>query len=637
MRLLSGAMAFFGGPVGLAIAGVTLAMTLLSGAMFKAAGQAKTLKDEVREALSVPESAKDKLTRLIERQTEALKKQEDRINSLNKSKATGETFERRQTGVGGFDAVEPVAGGDKFGDVKLGNKELLDLLAERDQTVKDLEALKLRLEGLDAAAAVLDPELGTTGADDEKTAIADLIARKKELISLGRVEGLSLEKLKASIALTAAERRDDRDATKGEKKELEELVVTLFTEDKARDALKEAQEKAKELHEDISGIEAEQQAMRELIAALKESEEEYKIVSEQQKILSKNQDIGAQKAREMATETVNLQDEMDELTDTTDDASNAFQELGATFSSAFEDAVVEAQKLTEVMDALFKDLFRIAFRKLATEPIFGGLADELGKATKEGSGGFDFSGFFGSITGGLLGGGGDDEEKAGAGTPTDAEIEDAKRARTIASLDELSTAGKTAATDVTNMSGTAASAANVLTGQLAAGAIETGVANKLQTTTIQAATSALVQFTVALRAAAAAAATTGNTGGGGSPGSNLITNSFGTFFGAAGRAEGGIVTGLGSSKSDSILTRLSSGEFVVNAQATSQNLPALEALNAGGKLPSGDMIFNIDGSGDPEATAAEVALMLQRTQGVTARQSARNSLRSARRLSGDGF
>jgi hypothetical protein len=78
---------------------------------------------------------------LIERQTEALKKQEDRINSLNKSKATGETFERRQTGVGGFDAVEPVAGGDKFGDVKLGNKELLDLLAERDQTVKDLEAL----------------------------------------------------------------------------------------------------------------------------------------------------------------------------------------------------------------------------------------------------------------------------------------------------------------------------------------------------------------------------------------------------------------------------------------------------------------------------------------------------------------
>ena len=50
---------------------------------------------------------------------------------------------------------------------------------------------------------------------------------------------------------------------------------------------------------------------------------------------------------------------------------------------------------------------------------------------------------------------------------------------------------------------------------------------------------------------------------------------------AKGFATGGHVRGPGTGTSDSILARLSNGEFVVNANAAAQNRPVLEALNRG--------------------------------------------------------
>ena len=50
--------------------------------------------------------------------------------------------------------------------------------------------------------------------------------------------------------------------------------------------------------------------------------------------------------------------------------------------------------------------------------------------------------------------------------------------------------------------------------------------------------------------------------------------------GAPGMAEGGMVRGPGTGTSDSIMARLSNGEFVMNALATRMNLPILQAMNA---------------------------------------------------------
>jgi len=60
-----------------------------------------------------------------------------------------------------------------------------------------------------------------------------------------------------------------------------------------------------------------------------------------------------------------------------------------------------------------------------------------------------------------------------------------------------------------------------------------------------------------------------------------IAGAFSAFHLIPGHAAGGLVRGAGTGTSDSILRRLSDGEFVVNAAATSANLPLLQKINAG--------------------------------------------------------
>lgn len=52
-----------------------------------------------------------------------------------------------------------------------------------------------------------------------------------------------------------------------------------------------------------------------------------------------------------------------------------------------------------------------------------------------------------------------------------------------------------------------------------------------------------------------------------------------------GFADGGLISGPGGPREDAILARLSSGEFVVNAAATAQHRPLLEAINNNHPLP----------------------------------------------------
>lgn len=66
-------------------------------------------------------------------------------------------------------------------------------------------------------------------------------------------------------------------------------------------------------------------------------------------------------------------------------------------------------------------------------------------------------------------------------------------------------------------------------------------------------------------------------GAGGKPG-----GLFGLIFGLfGGKADGGMVRGPGTSRSDSIPKMISDGEFITNAKATAQHRPLLEAINSG--------------------------------------------------------
>ena len=56
---------------------------------------------------------------------------------------------------------------------------------------------------------------------------------------------------------------------------------------------------------------------------------------------------------------------------------------------------------------------------------------------------------------------------------------------------------------------------------------------------------------------------------------------FNPFAGLTGHADGGLVSGPGGPRSDSILARLSHGEYVINAEATARNRDLLDAINSG--------------------------------------------------------
>lgn len=72
--------------------------------------------------------------------------------------------------------------------------------------------------------------------------------------------------------------------------------------------------------------------------------------------------------------------------------------------------------------------------------------------------------------------------------------------------------------------------------------------------------------------------------GGGPFGGLFGGQGIGSLIFGGGKAEGGMVYGPGTGTSDSILTPLSNGEYVVNAKATARNRHILEAINAGGRI-----------------------------------------------------
>jgi hypothetical protein len=69
----------------------------------------------------------------------------------------------------------------------------------------------------------------------------------------------------------------------------------------------------------------------------------------------------------------------------------------------------------------------------------------------------------------------------------------------------------------------------------------------------------------------------------------LLAGVVGLLAGVAGSkfADGGYVSGAGTGRSDSIPARLSHGEFVVNAKATSENYGLLHAMNTGKSVGGG--------------------------------------------------
>lgn len=110
-------------------------------------------------------------------------------------------------------------------------------------------------------------------------------------------------------------------------------------------------------------------------------------------------------------------------------------------------------------------------------------------------------------------------------------------------------------------------------------------------------------------APAAALASLATSGANSIPASAGITATAAVSQGVAaltpGFADGGLFRGMGTSRSDSNLVRVSDGEFIVNAQATSQNLDLLTAINSQGRSGAQQPINNTVNLNLPGVTDAD--------------------------------
>ncbi|HZW25167.1 MAG TPA: tape measure protein [Gallionella sp.] len=78
------------------------------------------------------------------------------------------------------------------------------------------------------------------------------------------------------------------------------------------------------------------------------------------------------KAREKIGEQA---DELDKVTEAAKKQKSVAEELGLTFSSAFEDAIVKGGELSDVLQGLAQDIVRIVVRKSITEPLGAAISD----------------------------------------------------------------------------------------------------------------------------------------------------------------------------------------------------------------------------------------------------------------------
>lgn len=92
-------------------------------------------------------------------------------------------------------------------------------------------------------------------------------------------------------------------------------------------------------------------------------------------------------SRARAAVSNELQDAAERLNGTLERQNDIGRELGLTFTSAFEDAIINGEKFRDVLQSIGKDIARIALRKTVTEPLGNAVAGLFnGSASIDGSG-----------------------------------------------------------------------------------------------------------------------------------------------------------------------------------------------------------------------------------------------------------
>lgn len=83
-------------------------------------------------------------------------------------------------------------------------------------------------------------------------------------------------------------------------------------------------------------------------------------------------------AMDVQEDAVRVEEEIEKVQKVTKETSSVMREMGATFTSSFEDAIISGGKFSDVLKGLLEDIERILLRKLVLEPLFNSIFDGMG-------------------------------------------------------------------------------------------------------------------------------------------------------------------------------------------------------------------------------------------------------------------
>ncbi|HOX55211.1 MAG TPA: hypothetical protein PLC32_07190 [Candidatus Omnitrophota bacterium] len=133
-----------------------------------------------------------------------------------------------------------------------------------------------------------------------------------------------------------------------------------------------------DVSDSIENLNKKQEEGRALTESLRTAQEKYDDEIAKYNALRKDNIITEEtyeRAVKKARET------LDKSTESTSKLKDAARDLGFTFQSAFEDALLEGKKLSEVLSSLLQDIERIIIRKAITEPLANAIGDFFSPAS----------------------------------------------------------------------------------------------------------------------------------------------------------------------------------------------------------------------------------------------------------------
>lgn len=202
---------------------------------------------------------------------------------------------------------------------------------------------------------------------------------RKQLILQGN--NTELAKVQADIALGAAAKFDAG---------TQQTALALAEQVDLLNDRKKLQEESAEVEEYMTGVvreraQLEAKAVTELAAKRAQVLESLATPLEKYTARIKELIDNGIQGEKLAYGIKLARDELDSADQATKDLKNTAQELGLTFSSAFEDAIVAGKSFSDVLQGIAQDIARLFIRKNITEPLVNVLSSALGNAGGIGS------------------------------------------------------------------------------------------------------------------------------------------------------------------------------------------------------------------------------------------------------------